>query len=149
MSINLPTPARLLLTGLSLFALAACGDSTPTPPNPTGISGVVTAPDGSASSATTIRACPTTSTECGEEEGLSAQTDASGAYTLTTSQGVGYHIIALKDVNADGVVDLGDHFGFYTENGHELTTITSPAPDADIAMKVIDENTTWPEQDQY
>lgn len=143
MTINLQNPARLLLTGLSLFALAACGDSTPAPSNPTGISGVVTAPDGRASSATTVGICPVTETECGAK--WTVETDASGAYSLASLEVAPHVIVALKDVNADGVIDLGDHVGFYTLDGQYLAEVTPPKGDVNISMQVIDETTTFPD----
>lgn len=129
---KLPTPARLLLTGLSLFALPACGDSTPVPSNPTGISGIVTTPDRSASSATTVMICPVADTECGEE--WTVETDASGAYGLTSVEAGPHVIFALKEVDGNGVVDIGNHFGFYTLNGQDLAEVTPPSADINISM---------------
>jgi len=48
-------------------------------------------------------------------------------------------------VNADGVLDLGEHLGFYTLDGQHLAEVTPPKGDVNSSMQIIDETTTFPD----
>ena len=133
----------LLFSSLLVF-LVACGggNSSPIvqpPQNPppqeggNSISGTLTAPAGGDITGTAVGACV-------GENCIGAVTDASGNYSITGLAAGQYQIIAWKDVNGSGQVDVGDYAGIYTQDGQTAAFVTPPASGINMTLIVV--NTT-------
>ncbi len=138
----------LFFSVLALLLLMACSSDpvTPTPnptpspvipPTPNGntISGTVTGP-GDVSNTLVIAAV-------GETPASQAFADASGNYTLADLAPGSYQIIAVKDIDNNGLTN-GDYIGAYP-SFEAPTPVTPPASGINITMQVYNDGSAPPE----
>ena len=104
-----------------------------------GIAGQVTAPQGGAINATEVAACPVSagSFSCANARTATLSgTGASAAFQLKDLTPGQYVVVAIKDVNGSGSLDVGDWYGTYP-TPNTPTPVTPPSSNINFQMGVI------------
>ena len=127
-------PAANLTIQMTVFG------STPGPgPNPSGLSGTVTAPQGGDIAGTSVFACFVENNQCNAQSPNTqlVQINTSGASAPFSFSGLAagqYTVIAVKDVNGDGQRNAGDYAGCY--GGAQCTAVTPPQSNLTVQMEI-------------